>query len=132
MLDDATRSRARTSRAAARGRARRYEHTEAQEAFERSGDSARRLIQSEELLTASELTRARLQLEIAREDRQDEAWHKAELAQYRSEAWVQNARARVALVTRVVISIAAVGLVAYSVASGLSPTEVWHLLTSMR
>lgn len=132
MLDDATRTRARADRVAARRRGRRYDHTEAQEAFERNGDSARRLIQSDELLTNAELARARLQLEIAREDLQDDAWHKAELAQYRAEAWVRNARARVGLATRVAVGIAAVVLVACGAVSGVSPSDARHFLTSMR
>jgi hypothetical protein len=132
MYDEGTRARDRGDRISARSRARRREHTEIQAAVERNSESARRLIESDELLTSTELERAKTQLEIAREEKQLDDWHKAELAQYKAENWTHNARARIVIASHVILGTASVIVLILGIKTGVSPLEAWHYLTSTR
>jgi hypothetical protein len=130
MHNDGTGARDRSERITARSRARRYGHTDAGVAAERNADFARRLIESEELLSSAELERAKTQLAIAREHTNDDNWNKAELARYKADNLTRIVRSRLMLMYLAILCTWAVITLISGSAPGVTPTEIWHFLTS--
>lgn len=131
MNDDGARIRDRDHRISARSRARRLERTAAQGAVERNADAARRLIESEELLTPAELERAETQLKITHEHKILDDWHEAELAQYKARNAILNMRA---WIWTVYIAIGCAWLMANLISGEtivISPVEIWRNLSGL-
>lgn len=131
MPEDGIPIRERGDRIAARARARRREHTEAQTAVERNAGGARRLIESDELLIPGELDRARVQIQIAGEEKRAEEWHEAKLARYKARTEIRSTRAWILTVYLVFVCAWAVVALISGEATVVSPSDVWHYVASI-
>jgi hypothetical protein len=131
MSDQNTRMRERERRVSSRSRTALRDRSAAVQAVEENSENARRAIQDEELLSASELERSKSQLAISQDDRHREEWNAARLARYKSRTEIRNARAAIVTVNLAVLSAWALAHLIAGEASVISPVDVWHYLTSI-
>ncbi len=107
------------------------DRTAARDAIERDSDVVRRLIESDELLSHSELERAKMQLEISNEERRRDDWHAADLEQYKARNEIRNTRAWILTVFLVVVCGWAGAALVSGETSMISPADAWNFLASL-
>jgi hypothetical protein len=131
MDDDGARIRERDHLISARNRVRRSQRTKAQTAVERNAEETRRLIESDELLTAAELERARTQIQIAAEEKRQQEWHDAQLHRYKARTEIRNTRAWILTVNLGFVCAWGVATLIGGEAAVVPPADIWHYLTSI-